>query len=588
MAEANTLKALIAGARREAALMEHHYLGVEHLLAALIDSDQRPLSIALQKQGYSRGYVLDTIRRHCWRGTPHRQWLGHPHTPRTDVIINIAHDLALEDGRKNDIREHDILKAIIEEGDSLPLHLFRKLRIDLDTLLSDLEQPSYQRRHVLAITPPSPFTDAELDVLNTLFPNSATLEIRWLQEAGFEPAFYILAQTDQQEIFLIKIGSSELILDQRQQQHHNRKLQSAIQAGGDKAAFAMSVDASKLTQLEMMSSTDSKTINAWLRDVLLPEMHANFWKHRTYTRMQAWEIYDWLLPPILTISIYAHEEYATLQPEDKPISRVGFEGYDIGDEITLERFTVHTINSSDNTALVAIDDLSNLHSAYPVQVTQFDIENAAHYRGERIPIIMGQVTDTRTSLLIQTLNDLQPDFKATNHKVPINIEQTIDLVNPVHIHKKILHQYIEGYQGEIHGNLGLGTFLDPLYRPNQHVLLDFATLELSIVERVISPLVGSSWDDARYVLQFYVRLHNRERLEPGKPEVIAAFEPIQTLRQSIESYLGIPGQWEEYMIPLAVAALHDSLQEYKTISHRRLAYLIAALACDSMLFGGSQ
>ena len=109
-----TLNDMLIGARQESYRMRHFYVGAEHLFIALLDSKGSLTGNIIQVYGLTPGYVIDAIRRKIGKGGKHRLWAGVPNTPRADVLMGIANDLALEAGRE-EISERDLLTAIFEE-----------------------------------------------------------------------------------------------------------------------------------------------------------------------------------------------------------------------------------------------------------------------------------------------------------------------------------------------------------------------------------------------------------------------------------------------------------------------------------------
>ncbi|MFZ4814202.1 MAG: Clp protease N-terminal domain-containing protein [Phototrophicaceae bacterium] len=124
------LKTLLENAHLEAANLAHHYVGVEHLFIAMIRETAHEHTLtarALHKLHLPPQYVLEKIQYCTFPNDEKRQWEGHPHSPRTRVVLNLAYDIAAEVGRGNDVSELDLLQAIVEEGDSLPMRLLKAM-----------------------------------------------------------------------------------------------------------------------------------------------------------------------------------------------------------------------------------------------------------------------------------------------------------------------------------------------------------------------------------------------------------------------------------------------------------------------------
>ncbi|PJF38120.1 MAG: hypothetical protein CUN55_18625, partial [Phototrophicales bacterium] len=118
------LKDIIISARQESHRMRHYYLGVEHLLIALLDVKGGIAAQLVQEQGLTPEYVIDAIRRKIGKGGKHRLWAGVPNTPRADIVLGIANDLAINHGRTQ-IEENDLLIALLEEKDNMAVRVLK-------------------------------------------------------------------------------------------------------------------------------------------------------------------------------------------------------------------------------------------------------------------------------------------------------------------------------------------------------------------------------------------------------------------------------------------------------------------------------
>ena len=114
------LTEILISARQESNRMRHFFIGAEHLFIALLEIQGGLLRGILEEQGLTPDYVSDAIRRKIGKGGQRRLWAGTPTTPRANIVLDIATDLALEDGR-SEVNERDLLTAIIEEADNMPV-----------------------------------------------------------------------------------------------------------------------------------------------------------------------------------------------------------------------------------------------------------------------------------------------------------------------------------------------------------------------------------------------------------------------------------------------------------------------------------
>src|SRR5690349_10592599 len=127
------LRDILISARQECVQMRHFYIGVEHLFVALLQVQGGLASSILEEQGLTSDYVIDTIRRKTDKGASQVLWVGIPYPRRTDIILNIACDLAADNGHK-EASERDLLCAILDEGESLPVRVLKTLTVDTKKL----------------------------------------------------------------------------------------------------------------------------------------------------------------------------------------------------------------------------------------------------------------------------------------------------------------------------------------------------------------------------------------------------------------------------------------------------------------------
>lgn len=122
------LKDILIDARQVASKLNHYYLGVEHVFVVLLKQTDSAASCQVVAKGVPVQEVIDCIERYTKAEDETRHlWEGHPHTPRLNVVLSIAHDIALDDGRGEAVGEADVWQAIVEEGESLPIHILKRL-----------------------------------------------------------------------------------------------------------------------------------------------------------------------------------------------------------------------------------------------------------------------------------------------------------------------------------------------------------------------------------------------------------------------------------------------------------------------------
>ena len=115
-------------AQVEARLINHNYIGTEHLLLGLISEAEGAAYLALTKLGVSlersRHLVLDMI------GTGSSQVVGHiPFTPRAKKVLELSLREALSLGHNYIGTEH-LLLGLIREGQGVAAQVLKKQGVD--------------------------------------------------------------------------------------------------------------------------------------------------------------------------------------------------------------------------------------------------------------------------------------------------------------------------------------------------------------------------------------------------------------------------------------------------------------------------
>ena len=116
-------------AQEEARLLNHNYIGTEHILLGLIHEGEGVAARALQGLGIRldsvRSQVVETI------GQGHQSPSGHiPFTPRAKKVLELSLREALQLGHNYIGTEH-ILLGLIREGDGVAAQVLEKLGADL-------------------------------------------------------------------------------------------------------------------------------------------------------------------------------------------------------------------------------------------------------------------------------------------------------------------------------------------------------------------------------------------------------------------------------------------------------------------------
>ena len=115
-------------AQEEARLLNHNYIGTEHILLGLIHEGEGVAAKALESMGISLGEGAPTGRRdHRCRVRPRR---GISHSPRAKKVLELSLREALQLGHNYIGTEH-ILLGLVREGEGVAAQVLVKLGADL-------------------------------------------------------------------------------------------------------------------------------------------------------------------------------------------------------------------------------------------------------------------------------------------------------------------------------------------------------------------------------------------------------------------------------------------------------------------------
>ncbi|MBE2268671.1 MAG: phosphotransferase [Anaerolinea sp.] len=612
------LRDIQINARQESFRMNHYYLGVEHLFIGLLDIQGGLTTTLLEEQGWTAQYIVDAIRRLTGKGNRQRLWAGVPDTPRTKVVLNIANDLALENAR-TEIDERDLLLAILEENDSIPIRVLRKLEIDLERMKGDAhtrqitETPGQSYIKVdfgadFDVT--DALSDETLFLLRRMFHGYSQIRVERRLTGGYTSALILVvtpigADHMEDAAVVVKIDSADTVLDeaQRYEQHVKNSLppltarledkpttSDTSDVAGLKYTFVAGKDntAQDLRMVAQKIGVDK--LGDWLRRELYPYFGKTWWQQRRAFRFQVWTEYDWLLPPLLTLDYLPDDTDA--QPAfaiKDPIKRKRIAELEYGDVVTLEGFIVQRVYRDKNMIQLTLGKGSEAAKrAYKIQVRGLNLSRDAFYRGETVDRLIGRVWQMRAESLNQAVSVLDPDFDFHAESIP-GVGDDF-LPNPIRAYDDLLDRYVNGSFSKIHGDLHLGNILvgpnssafliDFAQTRDGHTLFDWASLELSLLNDIVMGTAGESWVSARRVLKLIAGLNAGNKFETTP--LGAAMQPIYALREIVRECLATPDQWDEYYIALAMTSLRAFTWDTMSVGGRRLMFLLAALTIDTL------
>ncbi len=142
-------------AQEEARMLDHNYIGTEHILLGLIHEGEGVAAKALESLGISLEAVRQQVEEIIGRGQHAAS--GHiPITPRAKKVLELSLREALQLGHNYIGTEH-ILLGLIREGEGVAAQVLVKLGADLNGVRLQVDQllQGYQGNEPAAAGPPS-------------------------------------------------------------------------------------------------------------------------------------------------------------------------------------------------------------------------------------------------------------------------------------------------------------------------------------------------------------------------------------------------------------------------------------------------
>jgi ATP-dependent Clp protease ATP-binding subunit ClpA len=134
----NRARRVVVLAQEEARMLNHNYIGTEHILLGLIHEGEGVAAKALESLGIS----LDAVRQQVEEiiGQGQQAPSGHiPFTPRAKKVLELSLREALQMGHNYIGTEH-ILLGLIREGDGVAAQVLVKLGADLNRVRQQVIQ----------------------------------------------------------------------------------------------------------------------------------------------------------------------------------------------------------------------------------------------------------------------------------------------------------------------------------------------------------------------------------------------------------------------------------------------------------------
>jgi ATP-dependent Clp protease ATP-binding subunit ClpC len=132
-------------AQEEARMLNHNYIGTEHILLGLIHEDEGVAAKAIKDLGIS----LDVVRQQVEEIIGHGQVVpsGHiPFSPRAKKVLELSLRESIQLGHNYIGTEH-ILLGLLREGEGVAAQVMVELGADLDRVRQQVIQPLSGRRN---------------------------------------------------------------------------------------------------------------------------------------------------------------------------------------------------------------------------------------------------------------------------------------------------------------------------------------------------------------------------------------------------------------------------------------------------------
>ena len=157
---------VVSLAQEEARMLNHNYIGTEHILLGLIHEGEGVAAKALESLGIRLGAVRQQVEEIIGAGREAPG--GHiPFTPRAKKVLELSHSESAGLGHNYIGTEH-ILLGLIREGDGVAAQVLVRLGADLNRVRQQVIQLLHGRRvqDVAGGVPPAPEDALPVDPLN--------------------------------------------------------------------------------------------------------------------------------------------------------------------------------------------------------------------------------------------------------------------------------------------------------------------------------------------------------------------------------------------------------------------------------------
>jgi hypothetical protein len=615
-------------ARQSAIQMSHYYIGVEHLFLALLQIQGGIAASIFEMHGVRIDQLLEGIHKRLGKPAAQRLWVGVPDTPRTEMVLDMAREVALDSDLK-EVTERELLFAILSEGDSLPTRVLKKMGVDLERLaesvlnhetMNDALPPDIAVMFSQEVANNQAPNREQQFLLRRMFPDHSGIRVE-RRLTGFSSALVLVVTPIRPEggedaPIVVKIDQLDNIQDEYNRYQTFVKAALPLQtarledapttpegtqlAGIKYTLVSQGVDGIPQDLRNRVSELGTAGLSRLIREQLYSEFNRTWWQQKRPFTFPVWKEYDWLLPPLLTLDYVpldhpAPNVHLIRNPVNRAKLKLKLRELRPGDFVALENFVVQRVNyETDGVRLAAGAGTEAEKRAYKIDVRAVDPQVADFHRGFTVERMIGQVVKTRDDLLIESLEKLEPDFSPRARWIPLDMLQ---IPNPLLHYGDLLDRMVNGSFSRIHGDLHLGNIvIGPKDTPwlidfsatrDGHTLFDWATLEVSLLGDVIMPQVGDSWQNARQVLVYLAAMGAQMPVTHMKTDVFIGMSAISSLREIVHDCLTNPDDMLEYLIALGLCALRAITFPGMSLGGRRLMFLLSGLTLMELNQKGS-
>lgn len=612
-----SLDDLLDLAKRESAKLQHFYIGVEHLFLALTRLQGGVTAYVFEKHGGSQDYLRYITRAQSDQRDDEQKYLGI-RTPRAQKVVSVAQNM-LRDGDEHSA-ERALLLAIIDERESLTLrYILKNLRIGWRDLRHAVV--TWSQEHSVELTLPPPTVEStvhdftldaeEMRVLQTMFRTESRviIERALSSEAGSYSGAKVLlvrafeADGREQAPSVVKLHDRHAILWEKLR--YNDYVRDKLPAfaarivvdtlpenstvGGLKYTFVQGGVDARSTNLKLFAeNTPHDQTAQFLRAKLYDGFRATWWGQRKPYPFIAWQEYELLLPPALILKYMPDTALSPTTRVIKPLDETIREESEIrhGEILALTEFCVLKVKG-DKVQFVAGAEPGAVNMSCRVDVSSFPLAKFPNlHRGLQLPRVVGQVIDTRDGILQAQVHEIAPDFDFTANPLPYYPGLPYRLPNPLREYRFLLNQRIQGTFCSMHGDLHTGNILigrdreawliDFEWARDGHTLFDWAVLEISYLIDLIAPQLEDTWSSAWEVIGALDALARGQVVAP-------VFLPIMEIRHIVKELLADGRNWAEYYTALGLVALRVLGWRNRSLTARRIAYLVAGQAIELTL-----